>query len=236
MHLMKKNTKSVAEIINRQVSEYDMRQTVVAGVEIQPAVLKPVITVARELGSCGEEVASGVAQELNCELIGAEIFDKIARAADVRKQLIDSMDQQTWSKMDAWITAMISGKLFGFDDYARYLLEAVHALSHLGPVVMLGRGAGFVPRSRPRLDVRVIAPLEHRIERVAKQEGCTSDEAKKKITETDARRNKFIKQVFGRDWTDPDEYDLVINTAHLPIQIAVNLITQTWMSYSAIKG
>ena len=98
----------------------------------------------------------------------------------------------------------------------------------MGSVVLLGRGAGFVPRSRPRLDVRVIAPLDQRVERVAVQRELNRQQAQKICERTDKERGDFVRRLFDADWADPSHYDLVINTAKLDIPTAVTLLETAW--------
>ena len=42
--------------------------------------------------------------------------------------------------------------------------------------------------------------------------------------ETDSNRAAYIRQLYGRDWCDPDEYDLVVNTGRISYQATAELI------------
>jgi cytidylate kinase len=48
--------------------------------------------------------------------------------------------------------------------------------------------------------------------------------ARRKMHETDSNRAAYMHQVFGRDWLDPRQYDLVINTARIGYQAAAEVI------------
>jgi cytidylate kinase len=76
------------------------------------------------------------------------------------------------------------------------------------------------------LAVRIIAPLERRIERVMTRDGLDRMAAADHVRQTDLGRRDFARQHFRRDVADPQLYDLVINTAHLSPDAAAALIVE----------
>ena len=199
-------------------------------------VPKPVITISRMLGAGGEQIAQELAEHMDCQVIGVQIVDEIAKKAGVRHDLLREMDENIISNKDAWVTAAIVGTLFHESDYAQAIHQVVHSFSRLGSVVILGRGGGFAPSIGPRLDVRIIAPMAYRIEQLVRREGIGRKAASEAIKASDTQRRKFIKQMFGRDWSDPAEFDLVINTAKIDMAGAVSIIEHAWKRKTGVNA
>jgi len=101
---------------------------------------------------------------------------------------------------------------------AGFLLEmtrVVWAVGRQGKAIVLGRGANWVLDSRFGLRVRLVAPVEVRVERVAEQEGLVRADAEKRVAAHDGEQQAFIRQAFGRRIDDPMGYDLVVNLGQL---------------------
>ncbi len=74
-------------------------------------------------------------------------------------------------------------------------------------------------------NVRLIAPLEYRIDAAISNMGLSRDDAIRYILEADDRRQKWGRQVFGADLANPDLYDLVVNLEHMNVETAADMIT-----------
>jgi hypothetical protein len=79
--------------------------------------------------------------------------------------------------------------------------------------VIMGRGGNFLLKGIPFvLRVRVIAPIEKRIEKVMEKEGVNSENAKWLIEKADNEMANAIYLIYGRDWDNPAEYEMIFNT------------------------
>ena len=65
------------------------------------------------------------------------------------------------------------------------------------------------------LQIRLIAPEQFRIDRFSRLQKITPAEAKRQIAEIDQGRDDFVRSYFHKDPTDPNNYDVVLNTARL---------------------
>jgi cytidylate kinase len=105
--------------------------------------------------------------------------------------------------------------------------SVVAEIAREGRVVLVGRGAAAILGERERtLHVQVVAPVGIRIERIAGRLGVPLDEAKKRVSESDARRSKYHKEYYGRDWADPVNYHMVINTGYLGLDGTADLVVR----------
>lgn len=193
-----------------------------------PQIPQPVFTISRTLGSGGGEIAALLGARLNCEVVDRKLVEQIAERADVRKELVEQLDEQIRSKVLTWVDGMLRRKLFDVGDYHHRIIEVVHALEAIGNVIIVGRGANFVSRERPSVEVRIVAPLDARVRRLVERRGLTRAQALDTIHRSDAERAAFIRRVFDRDWADPTAYDIVINTATISPEAAVNLLEALW--------
>jgi hypothetical protein len=54
--------------------------------------------------------------------------------------------------------------------------------------------------------------------------GLGEAEVRRKMHETDTNRAAYIHQLYKKDWCDPDEYDLIVNTDRLGYQATAEVI------------
>ncbi len=74
--------------------------------------------------------------------------------------------------------------------------------------------------------VRIVAPLEYRIETAMQRFGLTRDEARRHIRDADEYRARWGRQIFAADITDADLYDLVVSLEHVSIDRAATMIAE----------
>ena len=103
--------------------------------------------------------------------------------------------------------------------------QVVREAASAGNVVIVGRGAGFILKELPDL-LRVFlwAPEPDRIRTLMARFGFTEAVARRKMHETDANRAAYTRQLYGRDWCDLNEYDLVVNTGRVSYETAAQMI------------
>ena len=75
--------------------------------------------------------------------------------------------------------------------------------------------------------VRIVAPLEYRIETAMKRFGLKKDEARRHLHDADEYRARWGRQIFHADIADADLYDLVVNLEHVSIDRAATMIAET---------
>ena len=188
--------------------------------------MAPYLTISRGLGAGGIPAAERVAERLGWEVFDREIVEYMAGEAHVRERVIQSFDEKLKDQIEHWVLSLIDQEAFGHDYYLRFLGQVLMAIAQHGNAVILGRGANFVLPSERGLRVKMVAPLEQRMQRVAPRENIDLDAARKRIIETDSQRSAFIRYHFHQDTLDPLAYDLVINTAELSDEAVAGVILE----------
>jgi CMP/dCMP kinase len=112
---------------------------------------------------------------------------------------------------------------------ARAYQETMHhiitAAVTTGPVVIVGRGGQvLLADKRDVLHVRVVAPLEQRVAYAVRREGLDLEAARRRVQAKDHSRTRFMQTQYRSQHENPHLYDLVINTAVLDLDKAVDLI------------
>lgn len=72
--------------------------------------------------------------------------------------------------------------------------------------------------------VRIIAPIDLRIQNMSEEFGVPAEETRRRILRTESDRRAFVRKYFYADIADPANYDLVINTGTLSIDAAVGTV------------
>jgi len=176
-----------------------------------------IITISREMGSGGIPIVQQVAEELGYTLVDGETIKDVASQYGLSDETLQQIDE----KPPAFVEKLDRQIELNMNRIQLIVLE--HALK--GNVIIYGRGGqDLLPGINSIFRVRVIAPFEERVERWAEREWIDPDLARSLVRKSDQQRAGFIKYYFDRDWEDPLEYDLVINTSKLSHETAVQLI------------
>jgi cytidylate kinase len=227
--------------ITSRITERQMRfWNVTHTEERKMASLYNFLTISREEGSLGNEIAQKLSHELGWRLYDREIVDYIAHNNHIRESMVLELDEKSQNLMHDTILRLLhmtETVPFGNEEYHEALIKALVAIAAQGQAILMGRGANFVlSRLEHGLHIRITASLEARIERMSKQFQLKPDEARRRLNEMDSERKNFVRHHFRQDFDDLHFYDLVINTNHVPVDQAVSSITSLlFMKESFIK-
>ena len=201
--------------VDRQIAERFWRD------EASRPIAPDVITISREYGSGGTTVAKIVARELNLKLYDREIIEHMAELLRMGADKLEGLEEGA----PRGVAEIIHGALERLPTsatYRRTLSEVVRAVAQQGNVIIVGRGAACIlPHS---LRVRIIAPFEVRVARVAELEGISEQEARHKVARADSERRAFARTHLRCDLSDPNLYDLIVNTERTSLEHAAELI------------
>ncbi len=175
------------------------------------------VTISRQMGSQGYEVAHAVAKALDFKLIWRELINQAALRAGTPEVALATIDEfgllgLTPSPKDSKV-------------YLKALRKVMVELSKQGKFVIVGRAGQVILQNHPDvIHIRIIASERVRAERIAVIHDISTENALAQIQTSDNHRRKFLKQFYHVDWDDPGLYDLVINTDRFTIDVAAKLI------------
>lgn len=196
------------------------------------------ITISREYGSGGGEIAARLAKHLGWRLIDHEVVVRVARELGVSEADVEVHDERAESLFSRILTSMQSIQppvyvesqtslilLANANDYREALHKVVMGAVKTGNVVIVGRASQLqLAQRRDVLHVRIVAPLEQRIQYVMSREGLNQEAARSRVHSKDRDRVRYLQAEYQRDPADARLYDLVINTNVLDLDSAVDLI------------
>jgi cytidylate kinase len=215
----------IHQIIERQLRSWEMERGRRQEAEVEePAPPPPTVTISREYGSGGRQVAALLADRLGYQLFDRDIVDVIAGNTDFRKATLESLDEGTLSTIHLWVESLLRGRYFDESDYHKHLLKVLLAIAGHGKAIILGRGANFVVEGGTVVKIRIVAPLDDRIRRVAEREGLAEDRARRRVLLMDEERAAFVRRHFGGDISDPAAYDAVLNGSALSPAVMADMI------------
>ncbi len=179
----------------------------------------PIITISREMGSGGIPIVHQVAEELGYTLVDGDVIRNAAENYDLSQEALHQIDE----KPPAFVENLDRQIELNMSRIQLIVLE--QALQ--GKVVIYGRGGqDLLPGITSAFRVRIIAPFEERVERWAQREWIDPDLARSLVRKSDQQRAGFIKYYFDRNWTNPIEYDMVINTIRVSNETAARLVIE----------
>jgi cytidylate kinase len=118
-----------------------------------------------------------------------------------------------------------SGNFLSDQNLFNYQAKVLQELLHHESYVCIGRAADFVLRDEPNVvSVYLDAPYEFRLKREMERQGISEQEAAKYIDRLDKYRNSYYMYHTGRQWKNPENYDLCLNTESLGLDHCVELI------------
>ena len=202
------------------------------------------ITISREYGSGGGEIAARLAHRLGWQLIDHAIIEQTASELEVYVTEVEKHDEEYVESTRPGILDRILEQLTpsasmtggggvlvrpsssaGARTYQETMRHIITAAATTGHVVIVGRGGQvLLADKRDVLHIRVVAPLEQRVAYVVHREGLDTEAARRRVQAKDQARTRFMQTQYKCQHEDPHLYDLVINTAVLDLDSAVDQI------------
>jgi cytidylate kinase len=183
-----------------------------------------IITVEREYGCGGGEIASLLATQLGWKLWDQVLTEEIARLANCPKAVVEVREERKdplyYRLFKSFLRGSYEGSLnahkLNLVDSETILKLTERVVQHAaknGNSVIVGRGSQHFLRNRPdALRVFLYAPREDKVRRLLAR-GKSEQEAQQLVDTVDHERANFIQKYFGVEWPDRAIYHAMINTS-----------------------
>jgi cytidylate kinase len=182
-----------------------------------------VITISRQMGSLGTEIAQAVASKLNYASIDKEKIGQTLAEYGLPLAALEQFDEKKPPFWDSWQVQRRKFLLF--------LQSVIYDFAAKGNTVIVGRGGQVLLKNLPGiLHVRIIAPFDIRVKRMMEREKGEESLAREILRRSDSDSAGFLHSFFDADWNDQNLYDLVINTQKLSESTAANWIVELALS------
>ncbi|MCL5986725.1 MAG: cytidylate kinase-like family protein [Actinobacteria bacterium] len=175
-----------------------------------------VITLSRQKGSNGYYIAVKVAELLGYRSVGKDELLELTKEYGVLPRQFEALDE----KKPGFLVTQYQ------DEYIRAMNKIIRQVAQEDNVVMRGRGSEVLTQDfKNALHIRVVAPIELRIERIRNTYKTPYNEAANMVKTSDENRSQYINVFYSVNRRRPFPYDLVINTKYIDVDSAAEYIT-----------
>lgn len=195
------------------------------------------VTIEREYGSGGAEIARKVADRLGWKLWDHLLTAEIARLMDCPSRAVEEHEEKRDSLQYRLFKAFMRGSFEGTLNAPRLKMvdadcirlmaqRVVRSAAEQGHGVIVGRGSAYYLSDRPdAFHVFVYASFDEKVRRL-RAKGNTKSEALELVETVDRDRAEYIRKYFDVEWPDRHYFHLMINTG-LGDDIAVETIVHS---------
>jgi len=198
------------------------------------------ITISRQFGAGGGAVAAKVAEALGWRLVDNELVERVAARAGLAPEDVASREERVPTFIERLAQAVVAGTpevpvppetgavtSLTESHLVRVTERVVEEIASEGRVVVVGRAAPAVlAREADAIHVKVVAPRAYRIRAAAERLGISSEEATRIMDDTDKNRARYHREYYDRDWADPVNYHIVLNTGALGLDGGARVVVR----------
>lgn len=185
-----------------------------------------IITINRECGSGGGEIARLLGERLSLKVYGRALLEGVAHQFGIS---LEEMDHIKAQKSNWWSDFCHFYQQFGAAGYTPgaiaeatpksvYYAEErlLRDLAKQESCIVVGRAGFHIFRDNPdAIHLLIIADRDARIARIAKKQNLSTDEAARVVDEVDRARDTFVKNIAGSSRHDARNYFACINVTGL---------------------
>ena len=207
---------------NRLIADYEKES-----VHEHKTELGPVITIARDTGCAASVISKKLYDTIQStyymdklnpgpwQILDKEVLHIAAHTLEVNpNELIYAFKGIEKTAIHEVLDSLSSKYYHSDRKIKRTIVSVIRGIAERGHVIFIGRGTVAVTRDMEySLHVRLIAPLDWRINQFAARYNMTRDKAAAFIKESDLRRTKLIECFGGKN--ENHQYDVIYNTATL---------------------
>ena len=193
------------------------------------------ITISREYGAGGSELGVLLGKRLGWPVLDHELVRQLAARLSCEEGEVVAMDEHAPSFLErlaamAVVTApesRVHSSPWATDPdcVAAAAREVLLEAARTPPIVVVGHGGNCLFRNRADvLRLRVTAPFDERVKRVARRTGVTPQQAAAEARRKDADRQQYLQRYYQSNVNDACEYDLQINTGTVSLEAAAHIV------------
>lgn len=183
-----------------------------------------IVTIEREYGSGGGEIAQLLSKQLGWKLWDQLLTEEIARLAECPKAVVQLREERTdplyYRLFKSFLRGSYEGslnahklKVVDSESILKLTERVVLHAAKTGNSVIVGRGSQqFLKNRQDTLRIFLYAPREEKVRRLLAR-GKNQNEAEQLVDTVDRERADFIQKFFHVEWPDRTLYHTMINTA-----------------------
>ena len=205
------------------------------------------LTVSREYGSRGAEIAGIIARDLGWRLVDKELINEISQRGQVSAREAAAFDERVdpwlhritrsiWALGVDGISPVAPLDLFDAEKAAHLAKQIIEEAYRMGECVIVGRGSQCVLRDRQDVfHAFIYARWAERAQRIEERTPPGTD-VKALIQTMDEQRLEYVRLHYGANRLDPYLYDIMIDSKNQPEKVARLIISAMRMIPEAVPA
>lgn len=180
-----------------------------------------VITISREYGAGGRELARRLSESLGWEILDRELIHQAASLEELPDWEFEGIDEKPLTMAEHFQLHPLHER------YMHGLSEATRRAVAKGNVILVGRGTRQILGDvTGAFHLRLEASKEWRARRISGAEGLSHEQALARCAEEDRTRGRFMRYFFKAGTEEPTNYHLVVNTERVPLEDVVACVVK----------
>lgn len=193
--------------------------------------MKQIVTISREFGSGGHEIARKVAQQLGYKLYDNELILEIAKNTKLSKELIEFYDEKpstkTFFPVKTESIKIVNENIPLEKQIFLAEKEIMENAAKNENCIFVGRCSNYIFKNHPNsMHIFIYSNLDNRIKRKMNILNKNYKDIQKLVEEQDKKRILYYKSNTDSEWGNKANYDLCINSANLSIDEIVDIIVK----------
>ncbi len=183
-----------------------------------------IISIGREFGSAGHEIAQKLSEHYNMQLYDRNLLKAIAAEKNVGSDVLEEFDEKMKIKLfHRTVKGMSSSPQ---DNVANLQFEFLKDRANSGEsFIVVGRCSETILKGYPSLiTIFITGDMEHKISRIKKLYDMSDKEAERFIEEQNLKRKMYHNSHCKSKWGDSRNYDLTINSSKLGVDGSIKLL------------
>lgn len=175
-----------------------------------------IITISRQSGSLGREIAEQLAEKINTPLITRKKF-----ITNNFRDIATPYEINMLEKSPKFYLRTAKDGL----TFKEHMQNKLSGEASKNPCIILGMGGQIIFANHPdAINIRIMASEATRFDVFSKKYGLQKTEAERLLKQSDRRHKRFIFTLYEVNWEDSHLYDIVLNTDKMSIEHCVELI------------
>lgn len=197
---------------------------------------KFVISIGRQLGSGGKDIAEEIGRRLNISVYDKRLLEEAAKESGLDATVFETADEKESNTLLGNILALrdsVADYFGGHDNCMNsdrlffIQSEVMRNIAARESCIMVGRCSEYVLREHPSLiSIFITADMQDRISRTMRKDNLSEEKAKAYIERGDKRRKSYHDYYATTEWGNAKSYDLCINSSRLGIDGTVDFICE----------
>lgn len=197
---------------------------------------KYIISIGRQLGSGGREIAKKLGERLNIPVYDKKLLEVAAKETGIDASIFENADEKESNPFMRGVFVLKgimnsypigAGSCMDGDRLFEMQSEVMRNIVANESCIIIGRCAEYVLRDHPHIhSIFITADMCDRIRRIMENDGVNEQKAKEIAEKGDKKRRAYHDYYANSGWGIAETYDLCINSSRMGIDGCVDIIQQ----------